>query len=412
MKIHRMGEEVAPDSAWSTRYFCPRDIEFGTAQTSSMESNTDFAWDLGSRPSRLRFVVALIATCLVACSGHDGRSGLDSTSSTAPTPTDAAATSSTEAPPTSGSNPTPSEVDPYVGVLPAAPTIGTTTDEWFTAPDGLRRHFRLYVPSSVGQGDARPLLIALHGGLGTSAQFATNSGFDGLAESNGFVVVYPDGIGARPDGSGYQTWNGGYCCGPAARLDVDDVSFVRALIDLIESRMEIDPDRVFAAGHSNGAIMAYRLACELSDRIVAIGIQAGSLGVDECEIQAPVSVLHIHGTADANHPIDGGRGAGIAGVVFRSARVAVRRLAEADGCESGPLLQSNPSWPDIEIRTWTGCEGVAEVRLITVDGASHAWMGHAAASAMATGFVGGPYPGFDSSRAIWSFLSLHPRRSD
>ncbi|MFM8946427.1 MAG: alpha/beta hydrolase family esterase [Actinomycetota bacterium] len=315
-------------------------------------------------------------------------------------------------PPTSESNPTPSEVDPYEGVLPASPPIGTTADEWFTAPDGLRRHFRLYAPSSVGQRGARPLLIALHGGLGTSAQFATNSGFDGLAESNGFVVVYPDGIGARPDGSGYQTWNGGYCCGPAARLDVDDVSFVRALIDLIESRMEIDPDRVFAAGHSNGAIMAYRLACELSDRIVAIGIQAGSLGVDECVLQAPVSVLHIHGMADANHPIDGGRGTGIAGVVFRSARVAVRRLAEADGCESGPLLQSNLSWPDIEIRTWTGCEGVAEVRLITVEGASHAWMGHAAASAMAAGFVGEPYPGFDSSRAIWSFLSLHPRRSD
>ena len=279
--------------------------------------------------------------------------------------------------------------------------------------DGRDRHYRLYVPSSVVPGKRLPLLLALHGGLGSSEQFETNSGFDGLAESNRFVVVYPDGIGARPDGTGPQTWNGGYCCGPAARQDVDDVGFVRQLVDRISAQLPVDPARVYAAGHSNGAIMAYRLACELSDRIVAIGVQAGSLGVEPCAPSRPVSVIHFHGTADTNHPIDGGRGSGLAsvgGVVFRPARTAVDALATADGCNSTPVSSSDPSNPDLSVTTWTPCGGATAVRYVVVDGATHAWMGHPAASPRSSSYVGTPYPRLDASTAIWSFLATHPRR--
>jgi len=303
----------------------------------------------------------------------------------------------------------PAEFDPYVGAKPATDAVGKVSDEWVETPDGRQRHFRLYVPSTVRADEAAPLLIALHGGLGTSEQFAANSGFDELAEANGFIVLYPDGIRAVPERPGLQTWNGGYCCGPAARQNVDDVGYVRFLIDLLNGRFAIDATRVFAAGHSNGAIMAYRLACELSDRIVAIGVQAGSLGVDGCLPGEPVSVLHVHGLADTNHPVDGGTGTGVSGVEFRSGRVAVRTLAGLDGCDGGPSVEFVPSNPDLEATTWSNCESDAMVRLITVSGASHAWMGHAAASTAATALVGSPYPDFDASLAIWSFLSAHPR---
>ncbi|MGA0878030.1 MAG: alpha/beta hydrolase family esterase [Ilumatobacteraceae bacterium] len=216
------------------------------------------------------------------------------------------------------------------------------TDEWVETTDGSRRHFRLYVPTTLRVGESAPLLIALHGGLGSSEQFAANSGFDELAEANGFIVVYPDGIAAS-DRPGLQTWNGGYCCGPAARRDVDDVGFVQVLIDLLKERFNIDTERIFATGHSNGAIMAYRLACELSDVIVAIGVQAGSLGVDGCQPEKPVSVLHIHGLADANHPIDGGMGTGVSGVEFRSGRLSVAALAEANECDGQFSVVAVPS---------------------------------------------------------------------
>ena len=330
--------------------------------------------------------------------------GASSSSSMSPAPMTTAPMAT--APPSTTAS---AELDPYATAEPATSAVGKVSEEWLEAPDGRRRHFRLYVPTALRVGEAAPLLIALHGGLGTSEQFAVNSGFDELAEANGFIVVYPDGIRAAPDRPGLQTWNGGYCCGPAARQDVDDVGYVRFLIDLLEERLNVDAARIFAAGHSNGAIMAYRLACELSDRIVAIGVQAGSIGIDDCRPKESVSVLHIHGLADTNHPIDGGVGTGVSGVDFRSGRVAVRTLAELDGCDGEPLVDLVESKPDLEVSTWSNCASGAVVRLITVEGASHAWMGHRAASEGAAALVGEPYEDFDSSRAIWSFLNQHAR---
>jgi len=299
--------------------------------------------------------------------------------------------------------------DLYAGTEPAVEPRGRVVDGAIPTADGRTRHYRLYVPASLASGAPVPLLVALHGGTGSSGQFAANSGFDGLAEANGFLVVYPDGVGIGPDGSGLQTWNGGSCCGPAVRQDVDDVGFVRQLIEVIAAEFPVDPARVVAAGQSNGAIMAYRLACELSDRIVAIGVQAGSLGVDGCTPSQAVSVLHLHGSADTNVPIDGGLGSGIAGVAFRPARSAVEVFAAAGGCGAAPAASTDPSNPDLTVTTWTGCSAGVAVRFVVVEGAGHAWMGHPATWAAAEARVGEPYPDLDASRAIWSFLAAHPR---
>ncbi|NDB05459.1 MAG: hypothetical protein EBX95_06855, partial [Acidimicrobiia bacterium] len=137
-----------------------------------------------------------------SCSTSDGPSDDSSvaigSTSTSLAPSDFSATS------TSPSTTVPSlEYDPYDNAKPATVAIGTVTDEWVTTPDGRRRHFRLYVPSGVADGSENiPLLVALHGGLGSSDQFAANSGFDELAEANDFLVVYPDGIRAIPERPG------------------------------------------------------------------------------------------------------------------------------------------------------------------------------------------------------------------
>jgi polyhydroxybutyrate depolymerase len=300
--------------------------------------------------------------------------------------------------------------EPYANTNPAVSPTGQSSVGKIRTPDGRTRSYRLYVPASLDTSTPAPLLVALHGGLGSSAQFEANSAFNGLAESNGFVVVYPDGIGAWPNGTGPQTWNGGYCCGPAARDDVDDVGFVRLVIDRLDRELSIDPARTFVTGHSNGAIMAYRLACELSDRVAAIGVQAGSLGVDTCAPARPVSVIHLHGTADTNHPIDGGTGSGLAGVVFRPARDAMDAFAVADSCSLTPVFATDPANPDLTVTTWASCADAAAVRYVVVQGASHAWMGHPAYSKLASSYVGEPYLDLDASRAIWSFLATHPRR--
>ena len=204
-----------------------------------------------------------------------------------------------------------------------------------------------------------------------------------------------------------HVWNGGRCCGVAARLQVDDVGFIRTVIDQVERNRAIDPHRVYAAGHSNGAIMAYRLACELSDRIVAIGLQAGTIEIPSCAPARPVSVLAVHGTADTNIPIGGGHGSGVSPIAFSSPVDAVGTLARADRC-TGSTRHTDPQHTDLDVESWRGCAAGAGVELIRVRGATHAWMGHPSPRA-ATGLAGVPYQGFDSSAAIWSFLAAHPR---
>jgi polyhydroxybutyrate depolymerase len=290
---------------------------------------------------------------------------------------------------------------------PAVSPIGETLLRTVEGPDGRERTYRLYVPTSLPTDRPVPLLIALHGGTGTGVQFARNSELDGIAEANGFIVAFPDGIeivGTVPG----RVWNGGYCCGPAVTQNVDDVGFISRLIDDVKDGHRIDDRQVFAAGHSNGGIMAYRLACELSDKIVGVGLQAGSLGIDRCEPEHPVSLIHIHGTADDNHPIDGGKGSkGISGVSFRPAIDGVRALAAADGCASESRHRVDGP---VATDTWSACKEGTEVELVTVDGASHAWMGHEPLIPAVRALVGEPSKDLDASAAIWEFLVAHPRR--
>ena len=154
--------------------------------------------------------------------------------------------------------------------------------------------------AEIADGGQRvPLLVALHGRGGSAKGFENHSGFDALAEANKFLVVYPDGTVRRTSRAGAS----GMPAAVAARLkdaldNVNDVGFISMLIDKIKSEYNVDQKRVFAAGHSNGAMMGLRLACQLSNKIVAVGVQSGTLFVNKCPYKKPVAVLEIHGTAD------------------------------------------------------------------------------------------------------------------
>jgi polyhydroxybutyrate depolymerase len=275
----------------------------------------------------------------------------------------------------------------------ASPAIeraaGTTTGT--LEVDGVERTYRLHVPEGL-DGEV-PLLVALHGGGGSGEQYSSASGWDSVADEEGFVVVYPDGTGPVP------TWNAGECCGFAAREDVDDVGFVVALIDQLEVELAIDPDQVVATGHSNGSTMSYRLACELSDRIVAIGVQAAPLTYEGCEPSGPVSVLHVHGAQDANVPIDGGVGVGISGLDWPPVVEGVWLMADAAGCGSEPTVDRTE--PGVERSTWDGCAEGSRVELIVVDAGGHGWMRPGGSGARGDA----DDVGFDSTAQIWEFLS-------
>lgn len=296
----------------------------------------------------------------------------------------------------------------YAETKPTTSALGTVTEHTLHTSDGLQRTYRLFVP--VGLSGKAPLLVALHGGLGSGLQFELASGFDGLATSNRFIVAYPDGVTRFADGSGgARTWNGGKCCGPAVTRNIDDVAFLRAVVKDVASLHPIDRSRVYAVGHSNGGIMALRLACEASDVFAAVGAQSATLEVAACAPRRPVSAMQIHGTADTNIPIAGGKGSGVANFSFSPPRKAARTLAKADGCRARPAQARDAANGDLILSRWRSCPRGISVEFLTVEGAGHAWMGRPSTSAVADDYMGKPYQKLDSSRALWAFLSAHPR---
>jgi polyhydroxybutyrate depolymerase len=324
--------------------------------------------------SAMAFALVAVACADDGPSERSDRSGLTAT----PPPTEATTTTTTG--------------------TPAAAQTGVVSGELVT-PDGRTRTYRLYVPPRLPQGEV-PLLVGLHGGTGWGAVFALQSGYDAFADRDGFVVVYPDGIGIGPAGDQLRTWNGGYCCGPAMNQGVDDVGFLDLLVDELSARYPIDTRRVHVVGHSNGAILAYRLACERAQRYASIGVLAASLGIDGCAPAAPIPFVHLHGLADLNHPLEGGQGPNsIAGVDFRSGVWSVEQIAAANRC-TGERTAQDPGDPGVVRRTWIGCDAGADVSLVTVEGAGHMWMG---------GPQPGAYTDLSASRELWTFLSRYSR---
>ena len=161
------------------------------------------------------------------------------------------------------------------------------------------------------------------------------------------VVVYPNGTGAEQGLP--QSWNAGTCCPFATFNLVDDVAFFDELITSLISQYDIDTDRVWVVGHSNGGMMAYRLACELSTRVTAIGVAAGALVIDTCSPVRPVSALHVHGELDTVVPLAGGNSLGI---VFPSTQLSVETFALAN--KGDVELVTDPKWSHDWQPEWSG----------------------------------------------------------
>lgn len=198
----------------------------------------------------------------------------------------------------------------------AVTVAGTMTERNFAVAGQGTRSYSVYMPAAGVS--PRPLLIAMHGGGGNAAVAAATTQLNTLAQARGMIVVYPNGTGA------IQTFNAGACCGTAQAQGIDDVAFIRALLDDISTREQVDQAKLFATGFSNGGMMAHRLACGLSDRIAGIvAVGGGSAEYDfigtryfTCTPSRPVPVMHIHASNDRNYPIAGGRGAGLSDTNF------------------------------------------------------------------------------------------------
>ncbi len=203
----------------------------------------------------------------------------------------------------------------------AANSCAATLTQAFQGRDML-----IHVPEAMPPTGTRALVVVLHGGMGNAShieggQFEGGLRLDAAADTNGFVVAYLNGThAARMLGAQSLAWNaGGGCCGLPAKTDVDDLHYIDGAARYLASEYGINPSRIYVMGHSNGGIMSQRLICEPSVFSAAISISGPlNLPVSFCPGARGKKVLAIHGSADQNVPIDGGRGRGVANIAFAS----------------------------------------------------------------------------------------------
>ncbi|MGE5191650.1 MAG: alpha/beta hydrolase family esterase [Deltaproteobacteria bacterium] len=271
-----------------------------------------------------------------------------------------------------------------------------------------QRNYLLHVPRSYDGKKPVPVILAFHGGGSNALQMEHFCGLTDKAEVDGFLVVYPNVTGRTEQ---LLTWNGGNCCGYAQHEKVDDVEFVRKLLDDLEKVAKVDAARVYATGMSNGAIMTYLLADELSDRIAAVAPVAGPMGKTECHPKRPVPVLHFHGTDDKFAPFKGGRGErSLSQTEFHSVEHSIGRWVKANGCRAEPVVTEEKAKVEdgtkVTRKTWGGGKNGSEVVLIEITGAGHTWPGRQPALL----YLGKSTKNISANDEMWEFFKKHPRR--
>ncbi|MFH1417789.1 MAG: PHB depolymerase family esterase [Planctomycetota bacterium] len=295
---------------------------------------------------------------------------------------------------------------PLEGKVGASQQTGPGDYERFLTIEGRKRRYELHVPPGYKADTPMPLVLSFHGGGGRAGLSRIQTQLDSKADDADFIVAYPDGSGrfARR----LLTWNAGRCCGYAKEQNVDDVAFVNAILDDVQAFFAIDSYRVYATGHSNGAMMCYRIACELSERIAAIAPVGATMGVDACEPARPVSIMHFHGTADPNSPYNGGVGKhSLSKVEFMSVDRCIEDWRRRDGCDSPPVETRKQD--EATIVTCRAESGV-EVVLVGIEGMGHTWPGGRRLAKES--FSGALNQKISANDMMWEFFTRHSLKAD
>jgi polyhydroxybutyrate depolymerase len=217
-----------------------------------------------------------------------------------------------------------------------------------TFSDGVVREYKLVLPRNYNPELVYPLAIGLHGVGGTASSIRTVMKLEsGLT---GSIVAYPQGLSMGVGTS--ASWNAGVCCEPATIFQPNDLRFISRLIDSIQTQLRVDKSRVWAIGFSNGGMMAYRLACEISEQITGVGVGSGSLAVGTCTPARKFSAIHIHGDFDLDVPLNGG-----GPYNTQSATFSIATVASAVGCtrDVTNVSANSQEWqcPDsLEMKLW------------------------------------------------------------
>lgn len=270
--------------------------------------------------------------------------------------------------------------------------------------NGLNRAYIVHIPSGYDPTKPQPVVLALHGAAMDGAMMEWFTGLNQTSDKNNFIVVYPTGTGLGL----LQTWNAGGISPKLVKDKADDVAFIGKVLDDLGTRIDVDAKRIYACGMSNGAMMCYRLAAEMSDRIAAIAPVAGTIAIDQSHPIRPVPVLHFHGTADQLVPFDHAN-TNPSIMTFKSVDQSIQTWVKLDGCNDKPtidVLSKDGDEMKVTRKTYGGGKDGSEVVLIVIEGGGHTWPGQKPP----VEFIGKSAMNISADDLIWEFFKKHPMR--
>ena len=259
-------------------------------------------------------------------------------------------------------------------------TAKVSGDKTYTIQQGdLTRKYLVHVPPSYNANMPTPLVMAFHGGGGDMDYMAKDKYYGLISKSNkeGFIVVFPNGYSKFKSGN-FATWNAGNCCGDARDKKVDDVGFIRTIVTNVSGQFNIDRNRIYATGMSNGGMISYVAACELPDIFKAIAAVAGTDNTVTCSHKTPISILHIHAKNDTHVLFNGGAGEGAFKdpskvTEFTSVPQTGDKWVGYNKCNPTPERVLSVSGAYCEL--YKGCANGTQVKLCVTDTGGHSWPG-------------------------------------
>lgn len=267
---------------------------------------------------------------------------------------------------------------------------------------GLKRVYSIYTPASYRSDQPLPLVFGFHGGHTTPQNFARTTRFNALADKEGFIMVYPQGINRH--------WNDGR---DAPGLPTqNDVAFVAAMIEQLKELRNIDSRRIYAVGISNGGFFTQRLACQLSDQIAAFASVASTLALplqSNCNPDRALPILMINSPDDPITPWQGGRMSKGEGGQILSVLATIEFWQDKNNCSPQPkaaTIANNriDDGTQVQISRYSNCSSGAEVMLTTIEGGGHTWPGGVGQPEW---LVGKTTRQINGSRFVWNFLKRH-----
>lgn len=277
---------------------------------------------------------------------------------------------------------------------------------------GVRRSYLVHLPPGYSQDKPLPMVVVVHGAFYTAKKMEQTSGFDPIADREGFIAVYPNGMGLF----GFlQHWNAGHCCGKAAADELDDVGYLAAVIEDAAARLSVDRRRIYMVGFSNGGMLVHRFAAERGDLLAAVAPLAATGGgqpdADSTawHIPEPIAampLLTIHGMVDQHVPFNGGTAPqGESERRYWPVQQTLDVWIQNNGCRPEPFIHKERK-DAVTVTTWSNCRDDADVVLVQLQDWGHVWPGADFTNDLA---VDDPLKGFDAARIVWDFFRTKRR---